>query len=151
MGYGGQELEAVIHLSNTALSEFYKAASISSLDTAISLHRDALRIQTPPHVSRPASLAGLASALHSRFYRTGHVQDLDEAVSLCQEAIANPSHPERSTWLNNLSAVLLTRFGTTGQLFDLRDAISLYSERQEINVGNTARGGVSGSFVSASD
>ena len=150
MGYGGQELEAVIHLSNTALSEFYKAASISSLDTAISLHRDALRIRTPP---RPASLAGLASALHSRFYRTGHVQDLDEAVSLCQEAIANPSHPERSTWLNNLSAVLLTRFGTTGQLFDLRDAISisLDSERQEINVGNTARGGVSGSFVSASD
>jgi hypothetical protein len=151
LGYEGQELETVIQLSNTALSEFHKAASISSLDTAISLHRDALRIRTPRHVSRPASLAGLASTLHSRFYRTGHVQDLDEAISLCQEAIANPSHSKRTTWLNNLSAVHLTRFETTGHLFDLRDAISLYRERQEINVGNTVRGGVSGSFVSARD
>jgi hypothetical protein len=116
-----------MQFANTFLNECHKAASISSLDTAITLHRDALHIRTLPHASRPASLSSLASALYSRFYRTGQLQDLDEAVSIYRESLTSSSHPGQLAWLHSLSAALLVRFGKTGQLLDLQDAISLYS------------------------
>jgi hypothetical protein len=105
---------------------FLDEISLASLETAVTLHMDALRIRTTHKLDRTASFGGLASALYSRFYRTGQIEDLDKAISLYRESVGNALQPDRLGWLHGLCAALLTRFGKIGQFEDLRDAVAWY-------------------------
>jgi hypothetical protein len=129
----------MIHYANIVLNEFHQAAQISSLNTAISIHRDALRLRGGAHIQRSASLNGLALALHARYYRRGQPQDQDEAISLLQESLVlhSESHSNRLALLSNLSAALLTRFGRTGQLADIRDVVSFCGKESGLNLGES--------------
>jgi hypothetical protein len=116
----------MIQLAHSVLKIFLEETNISSLNTAVALHRHALIIQTSRSLDRSASFAGLASALYSRFYQTGQTEDLDEAISSYRDSVTNTSHPDRLGWLHGLCTALLTRFGETGQFKDLRDAVAFF-------------------------
>jgi hypothetical protein len=131
--------------ASSALAEFYQAVPLASLETAVSLHRDALRLRVEPQVERPVSQNGLALALIARFYRTGHIVDLDEAISLLREALVLVPDPDlnRVGIRNNLSAALLTRFGRNGDFLDFCCADSLRNESPDMgHGGNTETGGL---------
>jgi len=78
------------------LTQFQQGRQQSDLDEAISLQRQALELQLPPHPSRALSLNNLASALSIRFEQGGQQTDLEEAMSLfvtaTQYPFQSPSH-----------------------------------------------------------
>jgi hypothetical protein len=118
-----------ILLANSALSNFYREAQISSLDGAILLHQNALHLRAAPHVQRSASLRGLGLAFAERFHLTGKLQDLHEAISLLRQAFCVLPTPDAAI-LHDLLAALLTKFGKKKDIQDLRDAMSLYAQAQ---------------------
>jgi hypothetical protein len=122
----------MIRVAHSNLSNFYREAQISSLDTAIFLHQNALRLRAAPHVQRSASLRGLGLALAARSRRTGQIQDLHEAISLLGQALALLFKPDsdRLGLTHDLIATLLTRFGKMEDILDLRNAMSLYGEAE---------------------
>ena len=118
-----QESAGTIILAHTRLTRFLRSTQISSLDTAVSLHRDALVLRPENHLKRSASLNCLASALVARFHHAQELRDLDEGILLHHEArILMPESPIRPELLDYLSMALLTRFCKTHQIKDLRDA-----------------------------
>jgi hypothetical protein len=122
----------MVRCANSILSDFHREAGISSLDKAIFLHQNALRLRAAPHGQRSASLRGLGLAFAARFHRTGQFQDLDEAVSLLWQAFAllPRSHADRLASLHDLVSMLLTRFGKMKDIQDLHDAVWQYVEAQ---------------------
>jgi hypothetical protein len=120
----------MIHFANSTLINFHREGQISSLDTAIFLHQNALHLRAAPHVQRSASLRGLGLAFVERFHRIGQLQDLDEAVSLFRQgfAVRPTSGSIRLALFHDLLAALLTRLGKKKDIQDLRDAMSLYVE-----------------------
>jgi hypothetical protein len=126
----------MVRCANSILSDFHREAEISSLDKAIFLHQNALRLRAAPHGQRSASLRGLSLAFAARFHRTGQLQDLDEAVSLLWQAFAllPRPHADRLALLHDLIAVLLTRFGKIQDIQDLHDAVSQYVEAQDVGL-----------------
>jgi hypothetical protein len=78
--------------------------SISKLDQAIALQREALALYPVGHTDWSMSLNNLASQLSSRFEHQGNNKDLDDAIALQREALASRpvSHTDRSGLLNNL-------------------------------------------------
>jgi hypothetical protein len=112
----------MIHLAHSNLSNFHREAQISSLDTAIFLHQNALHLRAAPHVQRSASLRGLGLAFAARSHRTGDIQDLHDAISLLGQALALLLKPDsdRLVLLHDLIATLLTRFGKMKDILDLR-------------------------------
>jgi hypothetical protein len=74
-------------LATSILEECKAAASLSDLDTAISLFREALNQRPPPHPLRSDSLKDLAGALVTRFSLTNQRQDLDQAIQMCDEVL----------------------------------------------------------------
>ncbi|KAJ2930657.1 hypothetical protein H1R20_g6445, partial [Candolleomyces eurysporus] len=109
--------------------------SLTDMDEAISLHREALQLRPSPDPDRSNSLANLGSALLDRYWLKGTMADLEEAVSVYREALnLRPSfHPFRSDSLNNLGRVLLDRYGCTGFTADLEESISLLREALELH------------------
>jgi hypothetical protein len=126
----------MIRCANNILSDFYCEAQISSLDTAISLHQNALHLRAAPHLQRSASLRSLGLAFAARFHRTGQLQDLHETISLLRQALAHLpiQHSDRLVLLHGLVAALLTRFGKMKDIVDLRDARLLYVEAQGLGL-----------------
>jgi hypothetical protein len=122
----------MIRLAHINLSNFHREAQISSLDTAIFLHQNALHLRAAPHVQRSASLRGLGLALAARSHRTGQIQDLHEAISLLGQALAllPKSDCDRLVLLHDLIAMILTRFGKMKDILDLRNAMSLSVEAE---------------------
>jgi hypothetical protein len=122
-----------ILLANSALSNFYREAQISSLDEAILLHQNALHLRAAPHVQRSASLRGLELAFAERFHLTGKLQDLHEAISLLRQAfcVLPTADADRLALLHDLLVALLTKFSKKKDIQDLRDAMSLYAEAQD--------------------
>jgi hypothetical protein len=143
-----QESAEIAALANSTLARFQKVAQISSLDTAVSRHREALNLRAEPHVERSSSLCNLAIALIARFHHTSLCEDLDEGISLCREALPllHKAHPNRPHLLNTLSAALLTRYDKTAQPEDLVDAVSLRDEELRLGPGGN-QGGVQGSGI----
>lgn len=126
-----QESSEIAALASSTLAQFHQSTQISSLDTAVSLHREALILRTKPHIERSQSLSSLAIALSLRFYQTSLLEDLDEAISLGHEALVlwpSESHTDRTRFLSSLSATLLIRFGSTAQLADMDDAVEMLVE-----------------------
>jgi hypothetical protein len=62
-------------------------ATLSDLDAAADLFRDALDRRPAPHPLRGFSLRDLADALLTRFSLTGLLQDLDKAMTLLAEQV----------------------------------------------------------------
>ena len=81
-----EESDQLYDLATSILEECKAAASLSDLDTAISLFRDTLD-QRPPHPLRSDSLKDLAGALVTRFSLTNQRQDLDQAIQMCDEVL----------------------------------------------------------------
>lgn len=133
---GDQEASEMTDLALATLTQFHQSAQVSSIQTAILLHRDALLLRPAPHIYRRDSLHMLADALVARFYHTGIIQDLDEAILLRQEALRlRPGlHPDQLPLLINLSAVLVTRFTKTGQSLDLHQGVSLRSVASKLGL-----------------
>ncbi|RXW14223.1 hypothetical protein EST38_g11631 [Candolleomyces aberdarensis] len=104
--------------------------TLTDLDRAISLYREALKLRPSPHPNRSIPLNNLGSALLDRHWLTGNMVDLEEAISVYSELLElRPSlHPLRSDSLNNLGIVLLSRHKRTGSTADLEEAISLLRE-----------------------
>jgi hypothetical protein len=129
-----QEVSEMILCANSILSDFHREAEISSLDTAIFLHQNALHLRAAPHSQRSASLRGLGLAFAARFHRTGQLQDLHEAISLLWPALVllPTPHADRLALLHDLVAVLLIRCGKMKDTQDLRDARSQYAEAQDL-------------------
>lgn len=123
--------------ANATLTQFSQYAQISSLDTAVSLHREALDLQGGSHADRPFFLGGLAKSLVMRFYRTNQLHDLDEAILLYHEAIPISyalAHSERLCLHSNLTAALLARFQKTTQPPDLCDTISMHTQASILGI-----------------
>jgi hypothetical protein len=79
------ESSQLFDLANSILAEFKDPVSLSNLDTAIYLFREALDQRAAPHPLRSESLKDLAGALVTRFSLTNQYSDLDQAmVSLAQ-------------------------------------------------------------------
>ncbi|KAJ2930645.1 hypothetical protein H1R20_g6447, partial [Candolleomyces eurysporus] len=104
--------------------------SLTDLDKAISLHREALQLRPSPHPDRSFSLDNLGHALLDRHWLTGTMADLEEAISVYRKALElRPLHHLlRSDSLDNLGGVLLSRHKRTGSTADLKVAISLFRE-----------------------
>jgi hypothetical protein len=134
----------MIRRANSILSDFHREAEISSLDTAIFLHQNALRLRAAPHGQRSASLRGLGLAFAARFHQTCQFQDLHEAISLLRQAFAlSPTpHADQLVLLHDLVGVLLTRFRKMKDIQDLHDAVGQYIEAQHLGLfgsGSTMR------------
>ena len=123
----------MINLALATMIEFCQAASISSIDSAIFLFRQAVDLRGPSDIKRSASMSGLANALISRSFHTRHFRDLDNAVSTIQECLQTQaaSHLDQSPLLERLSAALVTRFILGGQSDDLTEAIRVRAQQQE--------------------
>jgi hypothetical protein len=123
----------MVVLAHTRLTRFLRSAKISSLDTAVSLHRNALVLRPKNHLKRSASQNSLALALVARFHHAQELRDIDEGILLYHEA---PILMPESTNRPELSMALLTRFCKTHQIIDLRDAfeyqVCLHAVNQEI-------------------
>ncbi|KDR83264.1 hypothetical protein GALMADRAFT_89121 [Galerina marginata CBS 339.88] len=121
---------SLYNLANALKTRFEQRGAANDLDEAISLHQEALVLQTAPHPHRSTSLNNLANALQTRFEQRGAANDLDEAISLHQEALLlrTAPHPNCSMSLNNLANALQTRFEQRGAANDLDKAISLHQE-----------------------
>jgi hypothetical protein len=74
-------------LATSILEDCKAAASLSTLDTAINLFREALDRRPTPHHMRSNSLKDLAGALVTRFSLTNQRQDLDQAIQMWGEVL----------------------------------------------------------------
>ncbi|KIM75667.1 hypothetical protein PILCRDRAFT_78642, partial [Piloderma croceum F 1598] len=128
--YSSMAASDLSELAKTILAGFDQSAQLSSLDTAIMLHREALIRRPSPHPKQAVSLAGLCATLYVRFHYTGDRPNLDEVISLLREAIE--ACPETdislSISLSHLSAALAIRFDRTGHSPDLDEAVTLHHD-----------------------
>ena len=115
-------------------TRFWKGGQKHDLDEAISLYRQALELQPPPHPNRSSSLSNLASVLRIRFEHEGHRIDLDEAISLNREVLNFylPPHHDRGGSLYNLATALAIQFEAGGRKSDLDEAISLIRQAVDL-------------------
>ncbi|KIM82633.1 hypothetical protein PILCRDRAFT_70495, partial [Piloderma croceum F 1598] len=127
-------------LATSILEEYKAAASLSTLDTAIYLFREALDRRPTPHPMRSNSLKDVAGALVTRFSLTNQSQDLDQGIQILEAVITlhreallrRPSpHPNRVVSLDGLSAALYALFRRTDDIPCLDEAISLLQEAVE--------------------
>ncbi|KAJ2936539.1 hypothetical protein H1R20_g553, partial [Candolleomyces eurysporus] len=104
--------------------------SLTDMDEAIALHREALKLLPSPHLDSSNLLNNFGNALMDRHWLTGTMADLEEAISVYSEALnLQPLfHPFRSNSLENLGRVLLDRHEYTGSTTDLEEGISLLRE-----------------------
>ncbi|RXW25403.1 hypothetical protein EST38_g393 [Candolleomyces aberdarensis] len=127
-------LELIAALANAVHTYANRARSAPHLVEAISLFREALKLQPSRHLDRPELLHNLGSALVNRHMRTGAMADLEDAVSLHREAlILRPSpHSDRGLSISCLGNTLLDLYRRVGTIADLEEAISLLREALEI-------------------
>ncbi|RXW23891.1 hypothetical protein EST38_g1942 [Candolleomyces aberdarensis] len=128
---GNPELIAV--LADTIRHRAIQTRSLTDLDEAISLAREALEFRPSPHPDRSISLNNLGNALLGRYRLTGNMAGIEEVISVYREALElQPLSPlDRSHSLNNLASALLDRHRRTGIMGDLEEGISLLREALE--------------------
>jgi hypothetical protein len=129
-GWDDSEASEMSKLAREALADFNQSVQISSLDKALSLHRDALCLRPNPHPKRVVSLGNVAAALYARFRRTDDMENLDEAISVLRSAVeACPaSDGFRVDLLNRLCAVLASKFDKTSELWYLNEAKEIWRD-----------------------
>jgi hypothetical protein len=101
-----------------------------SLNDALNLERDALRLRPGGHLDRALSCENLAKSLRARFDQTGDVLLLEEALELEIEALhlRPEGHPDRARSCQSLAASLWNRFDQTGDMSFLDEALGLERE-----------------------
>ncbi|KAG2005656.1 mucin-like protein 1 [Coprinopsis cinerea AmutBmut pab1-1] len=109
---------------------FEQAGTMSDLEEAIRLYREALATWPPGHPYRLYSLHNLGSSLLSLFRFSGSENDIDEAVDLLEEVLAlRPMpHPLRPGTLRRLADALEARFNFKGVVEDRDEAVRLRAE-----------------------
>lgn len=114
------------NLARDLLAKFNRSVILSSLETCISLHREALRLL--PSL-RFECLPSVALAFMLRFRHTSQMRDLDEAISLLFRNLllsiqANRPNPGM---LASISAAFLTKFIVTGSELYRQGALTGHS------------------------
>src|SRR5215472_9937073 len=94
------------------LTDFFQSVEISSIDTAIDVHRKALRLQTSSVPSRTLMLSAFAEALVIRYQIADETKYLDEAIGSLRKALQllPPPDPTRFRVMLHHCACLLIRF-----------------------------------------
>ncbi|KAI9571847.1 CHAT domain-containing protein [Boletus coccyginus] len=115
-------------------SRFQQLGTLSDLDEAVTLQRNALELCAQGHAGRPFLLGTLAISLHSRFEQLGSLSDLDEAVALNRNSseLRPQGHPHRVFSLGHLAGSLHSRFLYLGALSDLDEAVALARNALEL-------------------
>lgn len=85
-----EESDLLYDLATSILQEYTAEASLSDLDTAIHLFREAVNRRPAPHPLRLDSFGDLAAALVTRFCLTDKREDLHEAFSLYDQVATGP-------------------------------------------------------------
>ncbi|KAJ7202326.1 CHAT domain-containing protein [Mycena pura] len=113
--YSGFDAPNTLHDSSEAMgravdifAHFNQSPDPTTLDMAISIHREALSLRAVSDQRRWTTLEGLSDALLIRYRRNGQEEDLDEALALLEEL--QKIMPNR---LVRLCAAHLIRFATT--------------------------------------
>jgi tetratricopeptide (TPR) repeat protein len=105
-------------------------ADAARLTQAIMLHREALELLPPGHLSRPRALDGLATILLASFEQFGSLGDVTEAIEALREAMVLYPYADRnrSFLLTNLAYALWVHFRQLGDMSVLAEAIDLDRE-----------------------
>jgi hypothetical protein len=124
VGWDDYKATEMSSLSRVTLAKFNQSPQLSSLETAVTLHREVLRNRPKGHHKHLAALRGLAAGLYTRFRYTDDIGNIHEAISLLCMAVEFCHEPDvsRSYLFSYLSAMLATRFSKTGNLLDLFEA-----------------------------
>jgi tetratricopeptide (TPR) repeat protein len=79
----------LLHTLGFALDSYYgRTGDLDSLEEAISMCREALKLRPSPHLDRSDLLAHwLAHLFRTRYRRSKAMADLEEAISLSREAV----------------------------------------------------------------
>ncbi|KAG6329806.1 hypothetical protein ID866_9282, partial [Astraeus odoratus] len=112
----------------TDLSRAYqRGGGITTLNEAISVHRQLLELYPVGNPDRSWALGNLANFIQSRYKAQRTLGDLEEAISLYRQAshLCPIGDPNRSASLNNLAICMHSRYQSRGALADLEEAISL--------------------------
>ncbi|RXW18552.1 hypothetical protein EST38_g7303 [Candolleomyces aberdarensis] len=111
-------------------SLFDHSKSVSQLEEAISMHREALNLRPHPHPDRHWSLYNLGCALKALFDHSKSVSHIEEAISAHREALdlrPHP-HPNRHRSLYYLGLAFYSHFMETGSTRHFDEAVSLSRE-----------------------
>lgn len=116
-----QEWGEIISLAVSTLLNFCKSFSLSSIETAIHLYRQALELRSSPDSDRAASLFALSEALVLRYHCSNESSDLEEAITLLGAAadMSPPSTPQRYRYMISLFARLCLKFANYHDLTDV--------------------------------
>ena len=116
------------------LAEVNRSIPLSSLDTCVAFHRDALHLL--PALSSECLLS-LAVSLRLRFRHTSQLRDLDEAISLLVGLIpSTPLNIPPPGTLANTSVAFLTKFVVTGSEIYREGALAAHVLHQVCAVGS---------------
>ena len=121
-------------LAREILAEVNRSIPLSSLDTCIALHRDALHLL--PALSSGFTLS-LAASLMLRFRHTSQLGDLDEAISLFVGLFpSTPLNIPPPGIFASTSVGYLMKFVVTGSEFHREKALAAHDLHQVCAVGS---------------
>jgi tetratricopeptide (TPR) repeat protein len=119
-----EEQLSMTEIALNGISEFQQAMQLSSIESAVQLHREALLLRPTPNPQQYLSLLGLAGALIMQCYCTEKLQHLDEAIALLQEVLLLPSCPDLEFHcLLSLCFCYCLKFSQTADPYDMRDVV----------------------------
>ena len=93
-------------------TRFKQLGTLSDLEEALALERNALELHPQGHPQRATSLGNIALYLYSRFKQLGMLSDLEEALALQRNVLelCPQEHLRRATSRVNLANSLHSRF-----------------------------------------
>jgi hypothetical protein len=109
-------------------SQARRPESLSDIQKAVSIHREALAQMPDTNPEKALLLGNLATALMIRFDHLRHQADLDESILKNAEIVELiPDHdPDSPGWLNNFAAALARRYWLSKKTEDLHATILQY-------------------------
>jgi tetratricopeptide (TPR) repeat protein len=118
------------HLANALQSGFWIRPDLTVLNEIIDLHREALQLRPPGHLTRWQTLIDYANALGNKFEYEGDTDALALAVALHRESVEarRPGDPQRYMSLGNLARTLYVQAAYSGQVDSLPKAIAAKRE-----------------------
>ena len=121
-------------LAREILTEINRSMPLSSLDTCVAFHRDALHLV--PALSSECSLS-LAASLMLRFCHTSQLRDLDEAISLFVGQIqSSPLNIPLPGTLARTCVAYLAKFVVTGSEHYRERALAVHYVHQVCAIGS---------------
>ncbi|KAJ6559348.1 hypothetical protein B0H10DRAFT_1930375 [Mycena sp. CBHHK59/15] len=120
----------ILKCASAILADFHGSVDLSTLDTAILLHREALSLRAASDPNQWRSLFELSDALLIGFRLTGRDEDLYESIALLRQL--HLMRPNRSLCL---CAALITGLRADGPIdpAQLQEATQLFDEAMDSN------------------